>query len=61
MEFNHKTVLLDETLKFLNINPDGIYVDGTAGGAGLSSRIASLISEKGRLVCIDQDPDAIEV
>ena len=61
MDFNHKTVLLDETLEFLNINPDGVYVDGTAGGAGLSSRIAFLMSKKGRLICIDQDPDAIIV
>ncbi len=59
MDFNHKTVLLSETLQFLNINPNGIYVDGTAGGAGLSFKIASRISKKGRLVCIDQDPDAI--
>lgn len=59
MNFNHKTVLLKETLQFLNINPDGIYVDGTAGGAGLSFEIASGLSNKGRLICIDQDPDAV--
>ncbi len=59
MDFNHKTVLLEETLKFLNINPDGIYVDGTAGGAGLSFQIAKQLSSSGHLICIDQDPDAI--
>ncbi len=61
LDFNHKTVLLKETLQFLNINPDGIYVDGTAGGAGLSFEIASRLSSKGRLICIDQDPDAVLV
>ena len=61
MEFNHKTVLLGETLEYLSINPDGVYVDGTAGGGGLSLRIAERLSLKGRLICIDQDPDAILV
>lgn len=61
MEFNHKTVLLRETLEYLNIVNDGVYVDGTAGGAGLSLEIASRISKNGKLVCIDQDPDAILV
>ncbi len=59
MEFNHKTVLLEETIEFLNIDSEGVYVDGTAGGAGLSLQIASRISDKGMLLCIDQDPDAI--
>lgn len=40
MEFNHISVLLNETIEQLNINPDGIYVDGTLGGAGHSSKIA---------------------
>lgn len=57
--FNHKTVLLNETLNFLNINPLGVYVDGTAGGAGLSCEIAKRLSENGKLVSIDRDPDAI--
>lgn len=61
MEFSHKTVLLDETIKVLDIKSDGLYVDGTAGGGGLSYEIASRLSDKGRLICIDQDPDAIEV
>ena len=59
MEFNHKTVLLGETLEYLSINPDGVYVDGTAGGGGLSFQIAKRLSQKGRLICIDQDPDAV--
>ena len=59
LEFNHKTVLLKETVELLNINPNGIYVDATAGGAGLSYEVASKLSKKGKLICIDQDPDAI--
>ncbi len=60
MEFSHKSVLLDETLEALDIKPDGIYVDCTCGGAGHSSEILKRLSEKGRLIAIDQDPDAIE-
>ena len=59
MEFSHKTVLLNETVKVLDIKPDGVYVDGTAGGGGLSYEIASKLSDNGKLICIDQDPDAI--
>lgn len=61
MNFNHKTVLIEETLSVLNINSNGVYVDGTAGGGGLSKEIALRLSEKGKLICIDQDPDAIKV
>lgn len=61
MDFNHKTVLLKETIESLNINPDGVYIDATAGGGGLSFEIASELSPRGRLVCIDRDPDAIRV
>lgn len=61
MEFYHKTVLLSETLEYLSIDPDGVYVDGTAGGGGLSIEIAKRLSAKGKLICIDQDPDAISV
>ena len=61
MEFNHKTVLLDETIEQLDVDPDGIYVDGTAGGGGLSIEIASRLSDKGRLICIDRDPDAVSI
>lgn len=59
MEFEHKSVLLDETIEGLDIKPDGIYVDGTMGGAGHSSVILSKLGANGRLVCIDQDEDAI--
>ena len=59
MEFNHKSVLLQETIENLNIKPDGIYVDGTLGGAGHSYEIAKRLSDKGRLIGIDQDADAI--
>ena len=58
-EFSHKSVMLYETVEGLNINPDGIYVDGTAGGGGHSELIASKLSEKGKLFCFDRDPDAI--
>lgn len=59
MEFNHYSVLLQETIENLNIKPDGIYVDGTLGGAGHASQVAKQLSEKGRLIGIDQDADAI--
>lgn len=59
MEFHHISVMLEETVKGLVTNKDGIYVDCTLGGAGHSSRIASLLSEQGRLIGIDQDADAI--
>ena len=59
MEFNHYSVLLNETIENLNIKPDGIYVDGTLGGCGHAYQVASRLSEKGRLIGIDQDADAI--
>lgn len=59
MEFNHYSVLLEETIENLNIKPDGIYVDGTLGGGGHSYQIAKRLSKKGRLIGIDQDEDAI--
>lgn len=59
MEFSHVSVLLDETIEQLNIRPDGIYVDGTLGGGGHSYEICRRLSEKGRLIGIDQDADAI--
>lgn len=60
IEFAHKSVLLEECIDNLNINPDGIYIDGTMGGAGHSFHIAEKLSDKGRLIAIDQDKDAIE-
>ena len=60
-EFFHFSVLLGECIENLNIKPDGIYVDGTAGGAGHSSKIAERLGEGGLLIPIDQDEDAIKV
>ena len=58
-EFYHVSVLLDECLDGLNIKPDGIYVDGTLGGAGHSSQIAARLTT-GRLIGIDRDPVALK-
>ncbi len=58
MEFKHISVLLDETINSLNIKPDGIYVDGTVGGAGHSAEIAKRLTN-GRLICLDRDPEAV--
>lgn len=60
LEFKHKPVLLDECIKGLNIIPDGIYVDGTLGGAGHSKVIASKLSDKGLLIGIDRDLEALK-
>lgn len=60
MEFSHKSVLLDETIEALNIKKDGIYVDCTCGGAGHSKEIVKRL-DGGRLIAIDQDPDAVEI
>lgn len=60
LEFSHNPVLLRETIDALAIKPDGIYADGTAGGGGHSYAIGSLLSEKGTLLSIDRDPEAIE-
>lgn len=59
MEFKHTSVLLDEVIDNLNIKPDGIYLDGTLGGAGHSSHIAEKLTAGGHLYGIDQDEDAI--
>ena len=58
MEFNHISVLLNECIEGLNINPNGIYVDGTAGGGGHSAEILKKL-DCGKLISIDRDPDAI--
>ena len=60
MEFSHKSVLLNETIDALQIKPNGIYVDGTLGGGGHSYEICKRLSDKGRLIGIDQDAAAIE-
>ena len=59
IQFSHKSVLLEECMEGLNIRPQGIYIDGTAGGAGHSKEIASRLGEGGRLIALDQDEAAI--
>jgi len=61
MEFSHIPVLLQETIDSLEIKPDGIYLDATAGGAGHSSEILKRLGPNGHLICLDQDPDAIAI
>lgn len=60
MEFEHIPVLYEEVMETLNIRPDGIYIDGTVGGGGHSSGICERLSEKGTLIAIDRDTDALE-
>ena len=59
MEFNHIPVMLNECINGLNIKPDGVYIDGTAGGGGHSYEIASRLTT-GRLIAVDRDEEAIE-
>lgn len=59
MEFNHKSVLLDEVIEGLNIRENGIYVDGTLGGGGHAWHVCSRLGREGRFIGIDQDADAI--
>ena len=59
MEFSHRPVLFQEAVNALDVQPTGIYVDGTAGGGGHSGEIASRLTS-GKLISIDQDPDAIQ-
>lgn len=59
--FRHISVLLNETVDSLNVRPDGVYVDGTAGGAGHSKEIARRLDpEKGMLIALDRDPEAVK-
>ena len=60
MSFEHISVLLNETIDGLNVNPDGIYVDGTLGGGGHAYEVCKRLSKKGRFIGIDQDGDALE-
>ncbi len=60
MEFKHVSIMLDQVIENLSIKEDGIYCDGTVGGAGHSSAILSHLGPKGRLICFDQDRDAIK-
>ena len=61
MEFNHKPVLLNECIEGLSINQNGIYVDGTIGGAGHSTEIVKKLSNNGLLIGIDRDTEALQV
>ena len=60
MNFKHIPVLLNEVLSGLNINPDGLYLDCTIGGAGHSLEILKKLSDKGKLIGVDKDIDAIK-
>lgn len=60
MDFSHYSVLLNETISSLNIKPEGIYLDGTLGGAGHAYQVCSQLKGKGRFIGIDQDADAIK-
>lgn len=60
MDFVHKSVLLNECIEGLKIKPDGIYVDGTLGGAGHSSEIIKKLNN-GKLIGIDRDDDALKL
>ena len=55
----HIPVMTGEALKYLNLNPDGIYIDGTIGGGGHAKMILSMLSSKGKLIGIDRDPEAL--
>lgn len=59
MEFSHYSVLLEETIEGLNIQPNGIYVDGTLGGGGHAYHVCQRLTD-GRFIGIDQDEDAIK-
>lgn len=60
MEFNHTSVLLNETIEALQIKPEGVYLDGTLGGGGHAYHVCSRLNDKGRFFGIDQDADAIK-
>ncbi len=60
MEFNHISVLLEESVNALSVKPDGVYVDCTAGGGGHSAEVLKKLGENGRMILIDRDPDAIK-
>lgn len=61
MKFEHTSVLLEECIQFLNIKPEGIYVDGTLGGAGHARHVCKALSQKGHFIGIDQDDNALAV
>src|SRR5690554_1306720 len=60
MDYRHEAVLLSQTLDFLKIQPDGVYIDGTVGGGGHSAAIYEKMDEKGKLLAIDFDDEALK-
>ncbi|MGX7092448.1 16S rRNA (cytosine(1402)-N(4))-methyltransferase RsmH [Hutsoniella sourekii] len=60
MNFNHDTVLLEETINGLNVDPEGVYVDGTLGGSGHAQYLLTQLDLKGHLIAFDQDQEALE-
>ena len=58
--YAHRPVLLEECIEALHIKPDGVYIDGTLGRGGHSEQIARRLSDRGRLICIDRDSQALE-
>lgn len=60
MEFRHTSVLLEETIEYLKVKPDGVYVDGTLGGGGHAFRVCEKLNDRGRFLGIDQDEAAIQ-
>lgn len=60
MKFEHTSVLLKETIEYLKVKPDGIYIDGTLGGGGHSYEILKQLSDTGKLIGIDQDVEALK-
>jgi 16S rRNA (cytosine1402-N4)-methyltransferase len=61
LEYSHKPVLVGEVVKYLVADPDGIYVDGTVGTGGHSLVIGKILSTKGQLICLDRDPEGVEL
>ena len=61
LTFEHVSVLLKESIDSLQIDPNGIYVDATAGGGGHSRHILDALGSDGRLIAVDRDPDAIRI
>lgn len=61
MEFSHVSVLLSKSIEGLAVKPNGIYIDGTAGGAGHSKKIAEKLTRGGQLIALDRDPDAVKI
>ena len=59
--YSHRSIMVDEVLEALNVRPDGVYADGTAGGGGHSHAIGQRLSSQGTLICNDRDTDALDV